>query len=119
MKRDIVELREQYHCNKGLPVDNDFILSTSKYNQFHHFDNLAEIPLTTNVRQLFGPNDANLRNHPDAGYYIVQTPNGQDLPDDKQITNETNYVLDWSKISPNTHEIGWPVINGVQETGSE
>ena len=119
MKRDYVELRHQYHCKNKSQVPNDFILSNSNYNQFHHFDNLADIPLTSNVRQLFGSNNANLRNHPDAGYYIVQTPNGQDLPDDNQITKQTNYVLDWSKISPSTHEKGWSVVNNIQETGSE
>jgi len=119
MKRDMVELREQYHCDKHLPVDNDYILSTSKYSQFHHFDNLNEIPKTTRVRQLFGSQNASLRNDPDAGYYIVQTPNNQDLPEDQYITKQTNYVLDWSKISPSTHQLGWPVVNGLQETGSE
>jgi len=119
MIKDINYLRESYYSNNRKLVENDFILSTSNYNQFSHFDNLANIPLTTNVKQLFGSQNTSLRNESNAGYYIVQTPNGINLPNDNQITDDTNYVLDWSKISPSTHQLGWPVLNNVQTTNSE
>jgi choline dehydrogenase-like flavoprotein len=119
MIKDINYLRESYYSNNKKLVENDFILSTSNYNQFVHFDNLANVSLTTNVKQLFGSQNTSLRNENNAGYYIVQTPTGQNLPNDDQITEESNYVLDWSKISPSTHQLGWPVNNNVQKTDSE